>query len=225
VIEQLAVAFLGGLAATLTPCVLPLYPGFLAYLATRPGLDRSAGVRWLGVLVLAGVLTAMLALGALIAALQVAIGDVLRIVTLLADLFVVALGVALLFGRNPFARLPTLSIGASRGSPALSAYAYGLVYGPIALPCAGPLVIGIFVLSFGVADFAGKLAFFLVFGLGFGVPLLVLSVLAESRRSALLRVFTRHYAVVGRIAGVALVAVGLWDLSVNLPFALLYLAA
>jgi cytochrome c-type biogenesis protein len=182
-------------------------------------------VRALGLLVLAGILSAMLVLGALIAALQVAIGDVLRVVTLLADIVVVALGAALLLGRNPFARLPTLSLGASRGSPALSAYVYGLLYGPIALPCAGPLVIGIFLLSFGVADFAGKLAFFLVFGLGFGVPLLVLSLLAETRRSALLRAFTRHYAVVSRIAGLALVAVGIWDLSVNLEFALLYLAA
>ncbi|MGH2377058.1 MAG: cytochrome c biogenesis CcdA family protein [Candidatus Limnocylindria bacterium] len=224
-IDQLAVAFLGGLAATLTPCVLPLYPGFLAYLATRPGLDRSRGVRWLGLLVLAGVLTAMLVLGALIAALQVATGDVLRLITPAADLFVIGLGVALLLGRNPFARLPTLSVGHSRGSPALSAYVYGLLYGPIALPCAAPLVIGIFLVSFGVADLAGKLAFFLVFGLGFGVPLFALSLLAEGRRSALLRAFTQHYAVISRMAGIALVAVGLWDLSVNLSFARLYLTS
>lgn len=223
-IEQLAIAFLGGLAATLTPCVLPLYPGFLAYLATRQGPDRPGSVRWLGLLVLAGVLTAMLALGAVIAALQVAIGDVLRVVTLLADVLIVALGVALLLGRNPFARLPTLSIGTSRGSPALSAFLYGLLYGPIALPCAGPLVIGIFLLSFGVADLAGKLAFFLVFGLGFGTPLFAISLLAESRRSALLRAFTKHYTAIARVAGVALIAVGLWDLFANLPFARLYLS-
>lgn len=43
-IDQLAVAFLGGLAATITPCVLPLYPGFLAYLASRP--DPAACGRW-----------------------------------------------------------------------------------------------------------------------------------------------------------------------------------
>lgn len=81
----------------------------------------------------------------------------------------------------------------------------------------------IFTLSLSVGSFAEKMAFFLVFGLGFGIPLLALSLLAEGRQRALLGLFTRHYGIVSRLAGVVLVAVGLWDLSVNLPYARLYL--
>jgi cytochrome c-type biogenesis protein len=150
---------------------------------------------------------------------------VLVVVTPLADLVVIAFGVALLLGVNPFARLPSLADdGGSRG-PLLSAYVYGLMYGPIAIPCSGPLLVAIFTLSLGVTDFLGKLAFFLAFGLGFGVPLLVISLLASGRSAALLRVFARNYGVIARVAGVVLVAVGLYDLSNNIPAALLYLGA
>jgi cytochrome c-type biogenesis protein len=180
-------------------------------------------VRWLGLAVLGGVLTSMIVLGAVISALQIAVGEALVFVTPLADLAVIGLGVALILGANPFARLPVLSVGSSAASPALSAYVYGLLYGPIALPCSGPLLIGIFTLSLSVGSLAEKLVFFLLFGLGFGVPLFAIALAAQARQAALLRLFARHYAVFSRLAGVVLVAAGAWDLSVNLPFVLLYL--
>ncbi len=221
-LEQLGAAFGIGLLATFSPCALPLYPGFLAYLAAG-GAGERGSARWLGVYVLGGVLTMMVALGALIAALSVAIGRVLVIVTPLADLAVVALGGALLIGLDPFSRLPVLAGATTGGSRARSAFAYGLMYGPIALPCSGALLVAIFTLSIGVVSFAEKMLFFLVFGLGFGVPLLLISLAAEGRQRALLRLFTRHQRVVSRIAGAVLIAVGLWDLAANLPTALLYL--
>lgn len=222
VFGELGTAFGIGLLATLSPCALPLYPGFLAYLAAG-GAGQAGSARWLGVFVLAGVLTAMLALGAVIAALSLAVGQVLVFVTPLADLLVIGLGIALLFGKNPFARLPMLAGGQAGGSPARSAYVYGLMYGPIALPCSGALLVSIFTLSLTVTSFAEKLLFFLAFGLGFGVPLLVISLVAAGRQRALLGVFNRHYALVSRVAGIILITVGSLDLAANLPFVRLYL--
>lgn len=222
-LEQLGVAFGIGLLATLSPCALPLYPGFLAYLAAG-GAGGRASARWLGLFVLAGVLTMMIALGALIAALSVAVGRVLVVVTPLADLAVIVLGVALVLGANPFSRLPVLGGATTAGSVARSAYLYGLLYGPIALPCSGALLVSIFTLSVSVTTFAEKMVFFLLFGLGFGVPLLLISLLAVGRQRALLQLFTRHQRVVSRIAGIVLIAVGAWDFAANLPVALLYLS-
>jgi cytochrome c-type biogenesis protein len=52
--------------------VLPLYPGFLAYLSGgQEGLQNKAGRYFLGFFVLAGVLTMMLTLGGIIALLSV----------------------------------------------------------------------------------------------------------------------------------------------------------
>lgn len=227
IVGELVPAFSFGVLATLSPCSLPLYPGFLAYLAAG-GQGRTSGLvaRILGVFVLAGVLTTMLAFGALLSVVSSAAGQVVRgIVTPVADLIVVGIGVALLLGLNPFARLPTVSIGTGSGGGALSAYVYGLLYGPIAFPCTGALIISIFTLSFTLGSFLEKMAFFLAFGLGFGLPLLVISLLAQERQAALLRAFSRNYAVIGRLAGALLVAVGAWDFWVNLPSVLLYLGA
>lgn len=225
-LNELATGFSIGILATLSPCALPLYPGFLAYLAA--GSERLGGgaVRWLGAAVLAGVLTTMLALGALVAALSLAVGRALSVVTPAADLVVIALGIVLLLGRNPFAKLPTLGTSLrGRGGPIASAYLYGLLYGPITFPCSGALVVGIFSLSVSIASFAQKLLFFLAFGLGIGLPLLALSLLAPARRSALLRAFADRYALVSRLAGIVLIGVGATDLWTNLPFALLYLSS
>ncbi len=222
--SELATGFAIGLLATLTPCVLPLYPGFLAYLAARrddgPG---SQAARWLGLVVLAGVMTTMLVLGALMALLAVSTSSVLRIVTPLADIVVIVLGIVLLLGRDPFAKLPILGPTRLGGGMFRSAYVYGLLYGPIALPCAAPLLVAMFGLSLSFDSFIAALAFFMAFGLGFGIPLLAISMLAYSRQLSLVRFFAVRRAVFSRVAGAVLIVVGVADLASNLPFILLTL--
>ncbi|HKW78091.1 MAG TPA: cytochrome c biogenesis protein CcdA [Candidatus Limnocylindria bacterium] len=223
ILREVETGFVLGLFATASPCVLPLYPGFLAYLAAGGVGPSRAGTGWLGLVVLAGVLTTMLALGALMALLAVSTGSVLRFVTPLADLVVVALGVLLLTGHDPFARLPALRVAADArsGAPLRSAYVYGVLYGPIALPCSAPLLVALFGLGLGSETFLEVLVFFLAFGLGFGVPLLVLSLLARGAQASLVRLLARHHDVVMRAAGVLLIAVGVYDLASNVPFVLI----
>lgn len=223
-VGELATGFVIGLFATLSPCALPLYPGFLAYLAARrDDGTASRAARWLGLVVLAGVLTTMLVLGALMAALAVSTSSVLRIVTPLADIVVIALGVVLLLGLDPFAKLPMLGPATVGGGAVRSAYVYGLLYGPIALPCAAPLLIAMFGLSLSFDGFVAALVFFMAFGLGFGLPLLAISLLANTKQQSLVRIFARHRDIVSRLAGVVLVLVGLIDLTNYLPLILLSL--
>lgn len=105
-----------------------------------------------------------------------------------------------------------------------SAYIYGLLYGPITLPCSGALVVSIFSLSLAIDSLAQRLIFFLVFGLGMGLPLLVLSFLAHSRSAGLLRLFTRHEHTIARFAGAVLIIVGVLDFFDKLPALQVYLA-
>jgi cytochrome c-type biogenesis protein len=224
---ELFSAFGVGLAATLSPCALPLYPGFIAYLAASGDRSGSAAVvRWLGLFVLLGVLTMMIALGALLALLSGAVAGgsaVTRIVvTIAAEILVVGLGVLLVLGVNPFARLPSLGANVRARGAFLSAYLYGLLYGPIALPCSAALLISIFTLSVTIGTFAERMLFFLAFGLGFGLPLFAISLLAPAQQSWLLRQFTRHYALATRLAGVLLIVVGTFDLVANLATIRLY---
>src|SRR5687767_14317791 len=96
-----------GLLATTSPCVLPLYPGFLAYLSGGlETLENKTSWYFLGFFVLAGILTMMLALGGIIASLSISIGRALSVVIPMADALIILFGVLLLLNINPFKRLP-----------------------------------------------------------------------------------------------------------------------
>ena len=208
-------SFTIGLLATTSPCVFPLYPGFLAYLSGgQEKLAQSRMRYWLGFFVLAGVLVMMLVLGGLIALLSISVGRALAVVIPLADAVLILLGGLLVANKNPFKQLPQIQIPAL-AHPFANAFVYGLFYGPITLPCSGPLVVSIFALSFSAGEFLSQLAVFLWFGLGFGLPLLVLSFLAGSAQRAITRLFARHSRLVNGIGGVLLVGVGLYDLAAN----------
>lgn len=216
-----------GVGATITPCILPLYPAFLAYLTGATtvsiGAEGAAGltVRRLpplaaAALVWGGVVLGMAAIGAILAALTLTLGSVLRYLLPLADAILVLLGVLLLLGRNPFARLPQVSPRSlGRAGPAAGALLYGLLFAPIALPCSGPFIVGIFAYSLSIGDAAQQLVFFVFFGLGFGLPLFVLGALGQVRGAQLARALVRYERPLQLVIGVALVLIGLWDFNEN----------
>jgi cytochrome c-type biogenesis protein len=209
-----------GLLATTSPCILPLYPGFLAYLSGAH--TRSSKSRYfLGVFVLLGVLTMMLALGGIIALLSISIGSALSIIIPLADVLIIGLGILLLLDINPFKQLPQIRVpGFSH--PFVNAFVYGLLYGPIALPCSGPLVVGIFAFSFTAVEVLSKLNIFFWFGIGFGLPLLLLSLLSGTLQRQITRFFAVHSRLINLIGGLLLVGIGLYDLWSNLGLILAY---
>jgi cytochrome c-type biogenesis protein len=208
---------LGG-AATVTPCILPLYPAFIAYLTQGSGTTAARPFPPLvaALLVWAGVVTGMVVIGAIFAVIAQPLGDFNRIVLPIADGLLIGLGILLLAGRNPFARLPQLSpaLAVGRG-PALGAYLYGLVFAPIAVPCSGPFLVSIFAFSLTVRDVVDQLAFFVAFGIGFGLPLFVLGAVGQARGAQLARALVRWERPLQLVLGVVLVAIGIWDLREN----------
>lgn len=225
--SDLLIALLGGIGATLTPCVLPLYPAFLAYLTGSIEADAGSSAviaaRRLtplaaAGLVLTGVLLGMIAIGAAFALLAASLSRFIAVVLPIADLLLIILGLLLVLGRNPFARLPQLSPVALGGRrPAMAAFGYGLLFAPIAIPCSGPFVIAIFAFSLTIGDVASQLLFFAVFGLGFGLPLFALGLLAQWRGAQLARTLIRFERPVGVVLGTLLIGIGAWDLWSNLP--------
>ena len=215
-----------GLLATTSPCVLPLYPGYLAYLSGGQETlgNRSIGRYFLGFFVLAGVLTMMLVLGLGIALLSLSIGGALSFIIPVADVLILALGISLLLDKNPFKKLPQLQLPVL-SHPFVNAFVYGLLYGPIALPCSGPLVISIFAIALTVSDMFSQLSIFLWFGLGFGIPLLVLSFLSGAAQRWITRQFAIHAKAVNVVGGLLLIGIAIYDFWVNWEVISLYLTA
>ena len=216
--DLLLQAFLLGNGAILTNvCLLPLYPGLLAFLAAqsaRPSAAATAPPRRvggsLGLFVLAGVLVLMLALGALLSATRTAVAAMLPWLLPATYTLVAALGVTLLLGRNPFARLAS---GRALGlrDPRASAFAYGLLLAPMTLPCTGPIVVAAFVLGAGdPRAFGAEMAYVLAFGLGFGWPLAALPWLAQASQRRLTVALARRHTLLERLSGALLVAIAGW---------------
>lgn len=199
-----------GLLNMVNPCVLPLYPGFLAYLAGSQSSDDSRrGVRWFGIVVLAGVLTSMLLLGFIVALLQVALGSILAVVLPVIYLLVVGMGLLLFLDINLLARLPAIRTRRVQ-NPLFSCFLYGLLYGPMTLPCSGPLIVGVFAYSTAdVRSLVDGLIYVVAFGLGFGLPLVIFPLLTEATRKFVLQKMLTHHHLLMRGAGVVLILIGL----------------
>lgn len=221
-LAEFATSFGAGLLVMGSPCIFPLYPGFLAYLSGQAQGERKVSPIWLGILVFLGVITMMMALGALIAALSVAVGNFVFWITPAAYLIIILLGILLLFGRNPFLSMsqiqaPVLS------NPYANAFVYGLLYGPIAFPCSGPLLVSIFTISLSTADVIEQLAIFFFFGLGFGLPLFLLAILGQSQQQRIVRLFMTYHHQLNLAAGVLLIGIGAYGLWVEWEFITFYL--
>ena len=212
-------AFLLGNAAILgNVCMLPLYPGLFAMIAGRAGTgETSRTTKWLGAVVLAGVLTAMIALGLVLRTLRASFADVLPLALPILYGLVFLLGIAMLFDRNPFARMATTQAPIFR-NPLATAYGYGLLLGPMTLPCTGPLIISVFAIGSisGTAALADGLVYFLAFGLGFGWPLVVLPFLAAPVQQRFTSFLTRHHRAIAVGSGLLLIAVAVVGLTADI---------
>jgi len=159
----------------------------------------------------------MLAIGAVIALLSISISRALAFVVPLADAILIGLGILLILDRNPFKRLPQIKIPVV-SHPFANAFLYGLLYGPIALPCSGPLVVSIFAISLQSSAFISRLATFLWFGLGFGLPLFVLSFMGGALQKPITRFFAQYSRWVNLFSGILILGLGVYDLWVNWEF-------
>lgn len=208
--EQYWQAFVLGNGAILTNvCILPLYPGLIAFLASSVQTQSHRGrLPWLGVLVFSGVLALMLGLGAVLFLLQRSFSTILPVLLPVIYGVVLGLGLLMLMGHNPFNRFAVAQTPVLR-NPYWTAFVYGLLLGPMTLPCAGPLVISAFLLGAGsVARFADSLIYFLAFGLGFGWPLVLLPLLTVPFQRHFTQWMGRHYQLLTRVSGLLLLAIG-----------------
>lgn len=210
--EQYLQAFILGNGAILTNvCILPLYPGLVAFLAGNlQNSGHTVATKWLGLLVLAGALVLMLVLGALLFLLQHSFSTILPVLLPVIYGIVVLLGLLMLTGYNPFSRLASAQTPMLR-NPYGAAFVYGLLLGPMTLPCAGPLVISAFLLGAGsVMRLADSLTYFLAFGLGFGWPLVLLPLVTMPFQRHFTRWLTGNYGLLTRLSGLLLLMIGLF---------------
>ncbi len=208
-----ALAFAAGVVSFASPCVFPLVPGYLSFVAgesvspERAAAERRPVVPIL--LFIAGFAVVFTALGAFTATMT----DILRspLGIRVSGLVIAAFGVLLLlesFQRGPTAlfaeRRPLLS--RVRPGP-VWAFPLGIAFGAGWTPCIGPVLAG--VLAIAAAEGGSARGAFLLFtySAGLGLPFLLVGI-GIGRLLGALSWVRRNYRWIAGASGVVMVAIG-----------------
>ncbi|HTZ44248.1 MAG TPA: cytochrome c biogenesis protein CcdA [Jatrophihabitans sp.] len=216
------VALLVGVIGFLSPCVLPLVPGYLSYVAGLAGADQEAGRTrrmLLGALLFVLGFTAVFtATGALFGTLGSSIA--VHHVALERVFGAITIGMGLVFlGR--FSRLQReVKVHRLPRAGLLGAPLLGLTFGLAWTPCLTPTFGAVYALAASQAT-AGRGALLSVFYcLGLGVPFLLVAA-GLGWVSGALRVVRRHSRLVSQVGGAVLIVMGVllltgtWDHWMN----------
>lgn len=213
--SELLTSFVLGLLTPLTAlCILPLYPGFVAYLANRvhPNAPRQT-MAILGALIVFGVLLFMVSLGLVFTTLlQQSLTQVVSIVSPIAFFLLAGIGLFLIFGAD-FSRFISFSIPQVK-NPYLESLVYGFFFGAIIIPCNPGFIAAFFStqLATGAASFAGNILHVIVFGLGIGTPLLVLATVSSAVYTPIISFLIRHKRAVNVFSGILLIGISVYYL-------------
>lgn len=209
------IALLAGSASFLSPCVLPLLPGYLSFVSGVSVERLQVDTRRVVVSTLAfvaGFTLVFVLLGAgagLVGGVLLTHRNTLQIA---AGVVLVILGVAVT-GLVPVGRLQRehrlLPFRAPRG--VVGAAVTGVAFAIGWTPCVGPILASILTLA-ATADPAGGALLLTVYSIGLGVPFL-LSGLFFARAMWAFSWIKKHYAAVKVASGVLLIAYGLLMIS------------
>lgn len=200
-------------------CVLPLYPGFLAYLSgqiskTQEASEENRKVLILfGFIVTAGVITFMLLLGLLFTTiLKISLTKVIGIVSPIAFAILGIIGIILVLDIDVGKYLPTGKAPTS-SNPFLDAFLYGFFFGAIVIPCNPAFIAAFFTLSFsGTSGFIANMLNFLFFGLGLGAPLLTFSLLSGASSATVIGLLINNKKKINVISGAIMIVVSIYYL-------------
>ena len=209
-----ALALTAGMVATVNPCGFAMLPAYLSYfLGTEDAADETdaqAGI--LRALAVGGVVTLGFLLvfgtvGLAISHLSLSINRFLPWVTLVIGFGLLGLGIAMLRGFELVVRLPKLERGGTtRGLGSM--FVFGISYAVASLSCTLPPFLAVTATTFNQLSYVSGVSVFLVYGLGMGLVLTVLTVAIALTRVSIVGHLRRALPYIHRISGGLLVVAG-----------------
>lgn len=214
---SLLAAFLAGAISFLSPCVLPLVPGYVSYVAGRvrvadgptdviDGRLPAIGLSFCFVL---GFSTVFIILGASATALgQVMLGFRYEL-NLIGGAIIVLFGFFMLgMAGVPAMQRDLRFHPAIPGGRPLSAYVLGLAFGFGWTPCIGPILGAILTASAASSTAAEGIALLAIYSAGLGMPF-VLAAAFTDRLAQRLRAIGRLGRRLNQAAGLVMIAMGI----------------
>ena len=215
----LLVAFLAGLVSFLSPCVLPVMPGFLSYLAGST--LKEANARRFEIFL--NSFFFVLGFSVIFALLGVLLNTVLSAIAYEAQTWLARIGGAIIifFGLylTGLIHLPFLEreykfhLKTKFKSKYLTSFVFGAAFASGWTPCVGAVLGGIL----GLAASNPGSSFLLLFSysLGLGLPFLLLGAFA-AQGAQLIQKFAKYLRIVNIVFGVLLIVIGVLAFTQNL---------
>jgi len=206
-ITALPVAFLAGIISFLSPCVLPLVPGYLSFAA---GFSVNRGKVFLGsILFVLGFSSVFVSYGAIF-------GGIGNLLVTNEDLISRVLGVITIFlgfvflGKFPFAptfRPKIKTTGGLVGAPIL-----GFLFGVGWTPCIGPALAAVETLAFQESSALRGALLSLGYCFGLGLPFIASGVFLD-RSEKLRKYLVKRGDQISKIGGIFLILIGLLEVT------------
>ncbi|HEX8753847.1 MAG TPA: cytochrome c biogenesis protein CcdA [Solirubrobacterales bacterium] len=210
-------ALAAGIVSFLSPCVLPLVPGYLSAVTgvSAAELDQAGWRKVLGpsLLFVASFSTIFILLGLTATGIGSFMTEHKQLLTDISGWLIVGMGV--LFVASLFVtrlnrewHVDALLERAGRGGPIVAGAAFAVAW----TPCIGP-TLGAILSAAALTESVGRGAFLLaVYSAGLAIPF-ILTALAFSRMTTAFAVIKRHYQAIVAFGGVILIVMGVLILS------------
>ena len=210
-------AFVAGIISFLSPCVLPLVPGYISYVAGRGDETPASGgalavrapvVGLSGCFVL-GFSTVFMVLGASATALSQLLISYRYELNIVGGAIVILFGLFMVGAARPAWMMREFRFQAAlAGGRPLSAYVLGLAFAFGWTPCIGPILGAILTMGASVATVSDGAALLAIYSLGLGVPFMLAALFTDSL-AARIKAIGRAGQVLRVIAGALMVLMGI----------------
>lgn len=206
------IAIAAGLLSFLSPCVLPLVPGYLGYVSgVTSGRERSRSRMLAGVgLFIAGFSLVFLAVSLLVGTVGVFVTQYTDVILRIAGVVVIVMGIVFI-GQVSFLQR-TIKPGWQPRTGLIGAPLLGIVFAIGWTPCVGPTLIAVSSLALDQGDLGRALIIGLAYCIGLGIPFLLVAI-GFGWVGSSVRWVKRHIRAVNIAGGVLLILIGVLMVS------------